>query len=41
MKAVSVTLYFPDKEGALQPEKRELLIYEGENRCCRVMDALL
>lgn len=41
VKAVSVTLYFPDKDGALQPEKRELLIYEGENRCCRVMGALL
>ena len=41
VKAVPVTLYFPDKEGTLQPEKRELLIYEGENRCSRVMDALL
>lgn len=41
VKAVTVTLYFPDAEGALREEKRELLIYEGENRCRRVLDALL
>lgn len=41
VKAVPVTLYFPDAEGALQPERRELLIYEGENRPLRVTEALL
>ncbi len=41
VKAVQVTLYFPDETGTLQPEKRELLIYEGENHCQRVMEALL
>lgn len=41
VKAVPVTLYFPDAEGVLQPERRELLIYEGENRPLRVTEALL
>lgn len=41
VKAVPVTLYFPDAGGTLQAERRELLIYEGENRCQRVMEALL
>lgn len=41
VKAVPVTLYFPDAEGTLQPERRELLIYEGENRPLRVTEALL
>lgn len=41
VKAVTVTLYFPDGDGALQPEKRELLIYEGENRPQRVIRELL
>ena len=40
VKVVPVTLYFPDPSGKLQPEKRELLIYEGENRCQRVLQAL-
>lgn len=40
VKVVPVTLYFPDRSGTLQPEKRELLIYEGENRCQRVLQAL-
>lgn len=40
VKVVPVTLYFPDQTGALQPEKRELMIYEGENRCQRVLQAL-
>ena len=31
---------FPDSTGELQPEKRELLIYEGENHCQRVLEAL-
>lgn len=41
VKTVPVTLYFPDAEGVLQPERRELLIYEGENRPLRVTEALL
>lgn len=41
VKLVTVTLYFPDGEGNLQPEKRELLIYEGENRPQRVAEELL
>ena len=40
VKVVPVTLYFPDQAGTLQPEKRELLIYEGENRCQRLLQAL-
>ena len=40
VKAVPVVLYFPDSTGELQPEKRELLIYEGENHCQRVLEAL-
>ena len=40
VKIVPVTLYFPDQTGTLQPEKRELMIYEGENRCQRVLQAL-
>lgn len=41
VKVVPVALYFPDREGVLRPEKRELLIYEGENHCSRVLEALL
>ena len=41
VKLVTVTLYFPDGEGNLQPEKREMLIYEGENRQQRVVQELL
>ena len=40
VKAVPVVLYFPDSTGELQPEKRELLIYEGENHGQRVLEAL-
>ena len=40
VKAVTVTLYFPDEAGILQPEQQELLIYEGEDACSRVLDAL-
>lgn len=40
VKLVAVTLYFPDGDGSLQPEKRELLIYEGENRPQRVIQEL-
>lgn len=41
VKTVPVTLYFPDAEGVLRLERRELLIYEGENRPLRVIEALM
>lgn len=41
VKLVALTLFFPDGEGNLQPEKREMLIYEGENRPQRVIQELL
>lgn len=39
-KVITVTLYFPDEDGNLQSRQQELQVYEGENRCLRVVEAL-
>ena len=41
VKTVTVTLYFPDQSGTLQPESRDLLLYGGESRAGRIVDSLL
>ena len=41
VKTVTVTVYFPDGDGALQAESRDLLLYGGESRAGRIVDALL
>lgn len=41
VKIITVSLYFPDAEGILHEEQRDLSVHEGENRCGRVVEALL
>lgn len=40
VRTLSTWLYFPDKQGKLVGERRELTLYEGQMRCDVVMDAL-
>ena len=41
VRTLNTWLYFPDEQGQLIGEKRELTLHEGQVRCGVVMDALL